>query len=162
MKKNTKGTIIFRISYGILTFILAAAIVFVLLILWNGLKAYEQSSPEIPMDKLMMELTYDKSSIIKELSFKLNEFEDINSVERYFERLTQGDISYSRNGKESDDKKTVYNIKASEGVIAQAEVTASGKDLGYGFKEYELKDITFGNIPTFEYSVTAPSNTILF
>lgn len=162
MKKNTKGTIIFRILYGVLTFSLAAAIVYVLIFLWNGLKAYEQSSPEIPMDKLIAELTYDKRSVINELGFKLNEFEDINSVERYFERLTEGDISYSRNGKESDDSKTVYNIRASGGVIAQAVVTASGKDLGYGFKEYELKDITFGDIPTSEYSVTAPSNTILF
>lgn len=162
MKKNTKGTIIFRITYGVLTFIFAAVIAFVLFYLWNGLKAYEQSSPEIPMDKLISELTGDKSALINELGFKLNEFENITSVERYFEKLTEGDISYSRNGKESDDSKTVYNIKADEGVIAQAVVMASGKDLGYGFKEYELTDITFGDIPASEYSVTAPSNVILF
>lgn len=162
MRKNTKGTIIFRTAYGIITFLLAAVIAFVLFFLWNGLKAYEKSTPEIPMDKLISELTDNKNSLINKLDFKLNEFENISSVERYFERLTEGDISYSRNGKESDDHKTVYNIKANEGVIAQAVVTASGKDLGYGFKEYELTHITFGDIPTSEYSVTAPSNALLF
>ena len=161
-KKITKGTVAFRIIYGALSLITASIIVIALAHLWKALAAYEKSNPEIPVNKLMEEFDNNKADLLKKLKVECNEFEDETAIEGYFKKLTNGVLSYSRNGRESDDSKTVYNIISSEGVIAEAKVRKSDRDLGYGFYEYELYDVKFGEIPTFDYSVTAPGNAAVF
>lgn len=155
-RKNTKGTLVFRAVYLTLTFLLTALILAALCILWNGLKAYEKSDPELPMYALMEKLNKDKSSFINNLSTSVNEFEDKKVLNAYLDALTAGELLYRRNGKKSTDEKVIYNILSGNGVIAEAEVIKSDKDLGYGFYEYELGGVTFGEVPTHGYTITAP------
>ena len=61
-------------------------------------------------------------------------------MEAYFDKLTQGKITYSRNGKKSTEDRIVYGIKADGGTIAEAEVLKTKISLGYGFYEYEAKN----------------------
>lgn len=161
-KKLTKGTVVFRVIYWTLTILTAGVIVMALTVLWKALAAYEKSSPEIAANKLLEEFDSNRPDLIKKLDIKCNEFEDETVIEGYFEKLIRGVLSYSRNGRKSDDNTTVYNIISEEGIIAEAEVIKSEKDLGYGFYEYEFSDIKFGEIPTLEYSVTAPSSAAVF
>lgn len=161
-KKTTKGTVAFRIIYWTLTILTAGLIVFALTVLWKALASYEKSGPEIAANKLLEEFDSNRPDLLKKLDIKCNEFEDEAAIEGYFEKLTRGVLSYSRNGRKSDDNKTVYNIISDEGIIAEAEVKKSERDLGYGFYEYELSDVKFGEVPTLEYSVTAPGNASVF
>lgn len=161
-KKTTKGTIVFRTVYGLLTLLGLCFVTAALFILWQALAAYEKSDPSIPMNRLMEEFDADRGSLLSRLNGECNEFEDESAIEDYFDRLTEGELSYSRNGKKSGGDKTVYNISAREGVIAEAEVVKSDKELGCGFYEYELSDVKFGDIPTFSRSVTAPSSAKVF
>lgn len=160
--KTTKGTIAFRIIYALLTLLAAAAIIFILNELWKILEAYEKSDPEISVKMFLSNFEQYKSELLKELHIECNEFENQSVIEDYFEKLTQGELSYSRNGKMSNDSKSVYNIKTTEGIIAEIEITKSEKEIGYGFYEYEMTGIKFGEVPTYKYSVTAPSNAEVF
>lgn len=167
MKKKTgertkTGTKVFRAVYAALTALLAGTIIIGLTLLWNALSAYEKSDPEIPIKALMEQFKKEKSLLIKSLNAKLNEFEDESVLEAYFDKLTQGKITYSRNGKKSTEDRIVYGIKADGGTIAEAEVLKTKISLGYGFYEYELGEITFGEIPTHTYSVTAPDSARVF
>ncbi len=47
----------------------------------------------------MEQFEEDKSLVMKSLNAELNEFEDESVLEAYFDKLTQGKITYSRNGK---------------------------------------------------------------
>ena len=163
MKNKTgKGTVIFRIVYLTLTLLAAGMIAFALTLLWDGLSAYEKSDPEIPMNALMKEFNKNKSNLVKNLNASVNEFEDKKVLDAYFEALTAGELTFSRNGKKSTEDKVVYNIKAGEGVIAEAEVVKSGNDLGYGFYEYKLENVIFGQVPTHGYTITAPNTARVF
>lgn len=161
-KKTSNGTIAFRIIYLSLTFLAALLIAAALFILWNGLSAYEKSDPEIPMNTVMEEFGKNKSALVKNLNASVNEFEDREVLNDYLDALTAGELSYSRNGKKSTNDRVIYSIKAGDGVIAEAEVVKSDKELGYGFYKYELNGITFGEIPTHDYSVTAPDSARVF
>lgn len=162
MKKNTKGTVVFRAVYLTLTFLTAGLIITALYLLWNGLSAYEKSDPELPVNALMEELNKNKSAFVKNLNASTNKFEDKAVLDTYLDALTAGELSYVRNGKKSTDDKVVYSIKAGEGVIAEAEVVKSNNALGYGFYEYELKGVTFGEVPTHGYTVTAPDSVRVY
>jgi len=161
-RKTTKGTVAFRTIYLTMTVLFAGLIIAALYILWNGLSAYEKSDPKLPMNALMEELKKNKSDFIKNLNISTNRFEDKAVLDSYLEALTAGELSYTRNGKKSSDDKVIYNIKAGDGVIAEAEVIKSDKELGYGFYEYELGGVTFGEVPTHEYSIIAPDCVRVF
>lgn len=162
IKKSTKGTLVFRAVYFTMTFLTAGLIITALYLLWNGLSAYEKSDPELPMTVLMEELEKNRSAFVKNLNTSTNEFESKDVLDAYLDSLTAGGLSYVRNGKKSTDDNIVYSIKAREGIIAEAEVVKSDKELGYGFYEYELKGVTFGEVPTHGYTVTAPDSARVY
>lgn len=161
-KRAETGTRVFRAVYSALTILFAVTIAAGLTFLWNALSAYEKSDPEIPIKALTEEFEKDKRPLLESLGAKLNEFEDESVVEAYFDKLSQGEITYVRNGKKSSEDRVVYGIKADGGTIAEAEVLKTKRSLGYGFYEYELGKITFGEIPTHQYSVTAPDSARVF
>ncbi|MCM1054394.1 MAG: hypothetical protein NC394_02630 [Bacteroides sp.] len=161
-KKTTKGTVAFRIIYVTLTLLASAVIAAALSLLWKALAAYEKSSPEIPMNRLLAEFDSSRDSLISSLNGKHNEFEDDSAIKGYFEKLTSGSLSYSRNGRKSSENATVYNIISDEGVIAEAEVIKSEKEIDCGFYEYKLSKVVFGEIPTFDCSVSAPGGASVF
>lgn len=160
-KKATKGTIAFRITFMVFSCILIVFIAFALYYLWNFLAAYEQSQPELAADSLINQINKNKSSFFDKLNVSFNEFEDVNTAKSYFKELTKGEITYTRNGRESNETITVYNIKADGKTVATATVKKSNQDLGYGFYKYKVEDVKFGEVPTYSYSVTAPSNAVV-
>ncbi len=161
-KKATKGTIAFRIIYGILSGMLIIVIGFALYYLWHALGAYEKSQPEIAAKELIAEINRDKKSFLSKIDVKLNDFEDISDANEYFNSITKGKITYIRNGKESSEDKTVYNIKSENNIIAKVTVEPSDIELGYGFYKYAAGEICFGEVPTSSYSATVPSNAVLY
>lgn len=162
-RKTTKGTIAFRIIFGVFSALLIVFIAFSLHILWNFLEAYEKSQPEIAVNALIKQINRDKSSFFDNININPNEFEDKSAAKIYLDELAKGKITYSRNGKESSEAATVYDIKTDGKKIAGAVVKLSDKSLGYGLYEYEVYDIEFVNVelPTVSYSVTAPNTAIV-
>lgn len=159
--KVTKGTVVFRIIYGALTAALIIFAALTLCYLWNFLAAYEQSQPEVAADALIKQINRDKSAFFDKLSVNLNEFEEADAAKSYFKELVKGKITYSRNGKESNETVTVYDLKADGKKIASATVKVSDNELGYGFCKYEVSDVKFGEVPTASYSVTAPNTAVV-
>lgn len=164
MKKNKAktGTIVFRIIYAVLTLSLIAAICYGLWHLWYFLEAYEKSQPEIPVKALIDKIHKNNTLYFDKLEFTPNDFEEKSYAEDYFKELVNSITTYSRNGRESNDEQTVYTLKNGKDNIASITVRSSGKDLGYGFHEYEVTDVKFGQIVTSAYSVTVPSNAVLY
>lgn len=162
-RKTTKGTIAFRIIFGIFSASLIAFIALSLKYLWDFLEAYEKSQPELAAEALIKQINRDKSSFFDKLSVNPNEFEDSSAAKNYLDELIKGKVTYSRNGRESDETTTVYDIKVGGKKIADAKVRLSDKELGYGLYEYEVKDIKYESIelPTSSYSVTAPNTAIV-
>lgn len=158
-KKTTKGTLAFRIIFGVFSALLIIFIALALYNLWNFLEAYEKSQPEIALNALIKQINRDKDSFFDNIKVNPNEFEDKSAAKIYLNELIKGKITYSRNGKESGEDTTVYDIKTDGKKIAGAIVRLSDKELGYGLYEYEVYDIEFVSVelPTSSYSVTAPN-----
>lgn len=162
-KGTTKGTIIFRISFGVFSALLIAFIAFILYNLWNYLEIFEKSQPELAAEALVKQINKDKRSFFDNITVTPNEFEDKSAAEIYLNELIEGEITFSRNGKASSKETTVYDIKTDGKKIADASVKLSDKELGYGLYEYEVYDVKFIDIelPTDSYSVTAPNTAIV-
>lgn len=160
--KTKSGTIVFRIIYAVLTFALIGIVCCVLWHLWHYLDAFEKCQPEIPIKAAVEQMQKNKDFFIDRVDFSPNEFEEKSFVEDYYKELTNGSITYSRNGKESDEGKTVYTIKCGGKNISNIAVEAVGRDLGYGFLEYEITDVQLGKVITNTYSVTAPDNAVVY
>ncbi|MDE6725487.1 MAG: hypothetical protein K2J79_07770 [Ruminiclostridium sp.] len=160
--KATKGTIVFRIIYTVLTLSLIATIAYGLGVLWHFLEAYEKSQPEIPAKTFIDEIHKNKTLYFDKLEFTPNDFEEKSYAEEYFNDLANSINSFTRNGKESNDEQTVYTLKNDKDNIANITVKSVGKDLGYGFRECEVTDIKFGQVVTSAYSVTVPDNAVLY
>lgn len=164
-KKKSKiktGTIVFRSIYAVLTLSLIAAICYGLWHLWHFLEAYEKSQPEIPATAFINEIRKNKTLYFDKLEFTPNYYEEKSYAEDYFNELINSITTYSRNGRESNDEQTVYTLKNGKDNIASITVKSSGKELGYGFHEYEVTDVKFGKIVTSAYSVTVPNNAVLY
>lgn len=162
-KAKTKvGTIVFRIIYTLLTLALIGVICYALWHLWHYLEAFEKSQPEIPIKSVVELMNKNKKIFFDELDFELNEFEKKEYAEDYYTELTKGEITYSRNGKKSSEKKTVYTLKNGKNNIANVTIEPVGKNIGYGFCEYEVTDVEFGNFVTNSYSVTAPNYVVVY
>ncbi|MBD5081917.1 MAG: hypothetical protein HDT44_09180 [Ruminococcaceae bacterium] len=160
--KATKGTIVFRIIYAVLTLSLIAVIAYGLGVLWHFLEAFEKSQPEIPAKAFIDEIHKNKTLYFDKLEFTPNDFEEKSYAEEYFNELANSINSFTRNGKESNDEQTVYTLKNDKDNIANITVKSVGKDLGYGFRECEVTDIKFGQVATSAYSVTIPDNAVLY
>ena len=160
--KATKGTIVFRTIYVVLTLSLIAAIVYGLGVLWHFLEAFEKSQPEISAKAFIDEIHKNKTLYFDKLEFTPNDFEEKSYAEEYFNDLANSINSFTRNGKESNDEQTVYTLKNDKDNISNITVKSVGKDLGYGFRECEVTDIKFGQVATGAYSVTVPDNAVLY
>lgn len=162
-KRITKGTIAFRIIFGIFSALLIVFIALSLCCLWDFLEAYEKSQPELAVEALIKQIKTDKSAFYDKIEVNPNEFEDKSAAKIYLDDLVNGELTYSRNGRESNDETTVYDIKTDGKKIACASVKLSDRDLGYGLFEYEVAGIEFAKIeiPVSSYSVTAPNTAIV-
>lgn len=162
MGKSRKGTIAFRVIYGLLTIAAIVIIAVVLKTLWDFLQVYEKCQPELAIKAYTKEMT-SMDKLPEELeNVKLNEYEDREALTKYIDSLMDGEIVYKRNGKESDGDTTVYDIKVNENVIARATVVPSPEDAGFGMHEYVVSDVRFGQVNLSSCTVTAPSNATVF
>lgn len=163
LRKTTKGTVAFRIIFGVFLTVLTAFIALSLCCLWNFLEAYEKCRPELAVEALIKEIKNDKSSFYDKINVDTNEFENKSAAKIYLEPLEKGELTYSRNGRESNEDITVYDIKTDGKKIAAASVKLSGNDLGYGLFEYEIDSIKFEKIEISKtsYSVSAPNTAIV-
>lgn len=160
--RGEKGTLIFRAVYGAFT-VLAILIVAVLLVqLWKFLEVYEKSRPEIVAEDFVQELEKDKTALLEAADVELNEFEDESVLVKYYTALTNGEISFNRNGRKSDEEKTVYNLIINGEVIAELTVAQSDRLLGYGMYEYEVSGINCRDVIQKSFDVTAPSNADVY
>lgn len=160
--KIGKGTVIFRIVYGTLTILAISAVVLLLMQLWKFLEVYEKSRPEVIAEAFVQGLQKDKTPLLEATEVELNEFEDESVLTEYFAAMTNGDISYSRNGKKSDSEKTVYSLMIDEEAVAELTVAQSDTELGYGMYEYEVSGLICRDVSLSSYSVTAPSNAEVY
>lgn len=161
--RTSRGTIAFRIIYVAATIFFAALIVLLLNILWKFLEAYEISQPDTAIKEFIHELENDKSIIYENANVTLNEFESENSIEEYLSGITEGNVTYKRNGKESNQEKTVYTIEINSDKIAEVTISPDkNSDLGFGRYKYTVSDFKTEAVPTHEYSVTAPDNASLY
>lgn len=156
------GTIVFRIIYALFTLTLIGIVCYTLWHLWHYLEAFERYRPETPIKAAAEQMTNDKMLFFDKLVFNPNEFEKRSFAEDYYKELTSGTITYSRNGKESDDKKTVYILKSGGKNIANITVEPVGSYIGYGFSEYEITNVRLGTVVTNTYSVKAPSTAVVY
>ena len=152
-----KGTVIFRVIYGTLTVLAIAALSVLLVQLWDFLEVYEKCRPEVVAEDFIRELERDKTPLLNAAEVELNEFEDESVLTEYIAALTNGDISYRRNGKKSDGEKTVYSLIISGETIAELTVAQTDTELGFGMYEYEAVGIDCRDVSLSSYTVTAPS-----
>lgn len=161
--RTSRGTIAFRITYIVATLLAIGMIAFLLTVLWKFLEVYEISQPDTTINEFIHELENDQSIIYKSADITPNEFEDNNAVKEYLENATNGSITYSRNGKESNQEKNVYNIKVNDDKIAEVTITLDkNSELGFGRYKYTVSDFKTEKIPTHDYTVTAPDNVTLY
>lgn len=162
-KAKTKiGTIVFVSIYALLSLGLLALMGYGLWHLWNLLDAFQKGQPDAAVTRVIEKISADKMAYFDKLEFVPNEFEDRSYAESYFEELMSGAITFSRNGKLSNDEQTVYSLKKDGKNIANLTVKPDGADLGYGYREYVETDIEFGKVTTGSYSVIAPNDAAVY
>ena len=157
-----KGTVIFRAVYGTFTFLAILIVAILLVQLWRFLEVYEKSRPEVVAEAFVQELAKDKTILLGDTGEELNEFEDESVLTEYYAALTNGEISYSRNGRKSDSEKTVYNLIIDGEVIAELTVAQSDTELGYGMYEYEVSGISCREAARKSFNITAPSSADVY
>ncbi len=161
--RTSRGTIAFRIIYAFSIILLIGIICFALYMLWKFLEVYEISQPDTAIKDFIHDFENDKSIVYESASINVNEFENDNAAEEYLNNITDGDISYSRNGKESNDEKSVYSVKINGDKIADVTISQDkSSELGFGRYKYAVSDFTMDKIPTHDFSVIAPDNAILY
>ncbi len=159
MGKATKGTIAFRIIYILLTLAAVGIVIYVLTVLWSFLEVYERCQPENAIIEYVRTFSTVPDGAI---NVTFNEFEDESVLDSYINEMMNGEASYSRNGKESSAEKTVYDITINDKTVARATVTPCEEEAGFGMHEYEVSGVQFGKVRVSSYSVTIPSNAVLY
>lgn len=164
MKTSKKkiNKIIFVAVYALLSVGLLAFMGYGLWHLWGLLDAYQKAQPDAAVSKVIEKISTDKMVYFDKLEFTPNEFEDRSYAEEYFEELMSGTVTFTRNGKLSNEQQTVYTLKKEGKSIASLTVKPEGTDLGYGYKEYVETDIKFGEVATGSYSVIAPDDATVY
>lgn len=161
--RTSRGTVAFRIIYTASTILAVGLIAILLTVLWKFLEVYEISQPDNAIKEFIEAFEIDKSIIYENANVDLNEFENNNALEEYLNSITDGNITYSRNGRESSRDKNVYALKVNNDQIAEVTISPDkNSNLGFGRYKYAVSDFKTKAVPTHDYTVTAPDNAILY
>ncbi|MGN1120559.1 MAG: hypothetical protein ACI4Q4_09375 [Oscillospiraceae bacterium] len=130
--------------------------------LWGFLDDYEKSQPEKVISAVVDELQGgDLEAVILDVGFVPNAFEDDSGAREYIASLFDGEISYSKNLKESSDERLVYNIRCDKNTICALSLYPAEEKSEHGFTLYSLGEYSGITVPTHEITITAPDSAFL-
>lgn len=159
----SKGTIVFRVVFLTIVVLLTAAIIVGLNVLWGFLEEYEQSLPEKAVDIVIARLEQgDTDAVYESCGFTPNEYEDDSAAREYAAGLFRGELSYTKDVKQSTDDLPVYAIKCDGKRVCSLSLKKTGEKTGWGFPLYEAADFSGVEIPTSEITITAPDNALIY
>lgn len=162
-KRKSKGTIVFRVIFLTMLAASLAAVLFGLKVLWSFLEDYEQSLPEKAAENVISELRQGNiEALYQSAGFIPNEYEDDSAAREYVSSLLDGELSCSRNIKESSGGGLVYNIKCDGRTVCQLSLIKTGEKTEYGFELYEPGEFSEISVPTKDITVTVPDSAQLY
>ncbi len=162
-KRRSKGTIVFRVIFLTMLAASLAAVLFGLKVLCSFLEDYEQSLPEKAAENVISELRQGNTeALYQSAGFVPNEYEDDSAAREYVSSLLDGELTCSKNVKESSGGGLVYNIKCDGKTVCQLSLRKTGEKTEYGFELYEPGEFSGLSVPTKEITVKAPDSAQLY
>lgn len=131
-----------------------------LTVLWDFLKAYEQSRPQTALDEFVQQLTAEKSDgqawkVIEGIDHKIQSEE---VCEAFIKSQLDGKVTYTKNISACTEEKWVYVLRNGSKVVGNVTLVPQEKDR-YGFSIWKVADdsVDFSALVGERLSVTVPS-----
>lgn len=148
--------------------IYSAALVLIMMIglLWvNGmLKDYELGMPDSAMKKELKQFeSANIETLVEKNSNMVSAYEKKENIVSYLkEKVSAGELTFSRKSGEYTSENPVYIVKANDNAIAKVSLAESGKN-GHGFSNWKVNSIEFGQFmnKSNSISITAPSKAVV-
>lgn len=157
-KTNGRGFVRGLVIY---TVVIMAAIAVGLAVLWDFLKAYEESRPQTALDQFVQQLAAgdfngQSLDVMDEIDHKIQSEEECREL---IQNQLSGEITYAKNVAACTEEKWVYVLRHGSKIVGNVSLIPRDKDR-YGFSNWEISSgaADFSMLKGEKLSVTVPSN----
>lgn len=158
-KRIKSGTLVFWALFELFTAAAVIAVTLGLNKLWDFLEDYEVSLPEKVVESVVDSLERgDTEKVYDSTGFAPNIYEDDSAAREYVAGLFKGELTYSKDIKNSTDESPVYYIKCNGNKVCSLTLEQSGEQTDWGFPLYKSAGFSGVEVPTGEITITAPDN----
>lgn len=157
--RTTKKKPIFLICYISFFSLLIIAVIIGLRYLWCVLEDYENTLPDCVIDKVVTDLNNKKyDNLIKEAKLEFSDYNNEGAFTDYLDnQIASEKVSRLQAGGSSTGDKT-YVLYAKKNKIATVKLKEKPQKSRYGFKQYELGEVTATEKAINKLVINAPSS----